>query len=180
MLLLSLLFHDGSLTGNQQPGDWICLKCNYLNWRRRKVCQTCLPCELPRSHRSFVTGLLIIFRCRRQWGFSLRCCTGRAHYFVNICPFSNLLPASQYSAISSQSFSFPDTPSDSTTFQQRSHFSRAWTSHKIRCRSRRTIFAIKAHIPNIWSPPTFPSVYNGIILDSTIEHLCSVTSLFSS
>lgn len=36
-------------TGNRgpishQPGDWICGKCNYLNWRRRKVCQTCLPC----------------------------------------------------------------------------------------------------------------------------------------
>ncbi|KAJ6468976.1 hypothetical protein DFH09DRAFT_1479573 [Mycena vulgaris] len=35
-------------TGNRgpishQPGDWICLKCSYLNWRRRKVCQTCLP-----------------------------------------------------------------------------------------------------------------------------------------
>ncbi|KAL4260625.1 RanBP2-type domain-containing protein [Pleurotus pulmonarius] len=35
-------------TGNKgpiahQPGDWICKKCNYLNWRRRKVCQTCLP-----------------------------------------------------------------------------------------------------------------------------------------
>ncbi|CAK5271778.1 unnamed protein product [Mycena citricolor] len=35
-------------TGNKgpishQPGDWICQKCNYLNWRRRKVCQTCLP-----------------------------------------------------------------------------------------------------------------------------------------
>ncbi|KAJ7900740.1 hypothetical protein B0H14DRAFT_2556193 [Mycena olivaceomarginata] len=35
-------------TGNigpilHQPGDWICLKCNYLNWRRRKVCQTYLP-----------------------------------------------------------------------------------------------------------------------------------------
>ncbi|KAF7307695.1 RanBP2-type domain-containing protein [Mycena kentingensis (nom. inval.)] len=35
-------------TGNRgpishQPGDWVCLKCNYLNWRRRKVCQTCLP-----------------------------------------------------------------------------------------------------------------------------------------
>ncbi|KAK7039244.1 hypothetical protein VNI00_010149 [Paramarasmius palmivorus] len=35
-------------TGNRgpiahQPGDWICKKCNYLNWRRRKVCQTCLP-----------------------------------------------------------------------------------------------------------------------------------------
>ncbi|KAF5353225.1 hypothetical protein D9756_008079 [Leucocoprinus leucothites] len=35
-------------TGNKgpishQPGDWICRKCNYLNWRRRKVCQTCLP-----------------------------------------------------------------------------------------------------------------------------------------
>ena len=30
----------------QQPGDWVCLKCNYLNWRRRKVCQTCLPCTL--------------------------------------------------------------------------------------------------------------------------------------
>lgn len=33
------------VTWPQQPGDWICLKCNYLNWRRRKVCQTCLPCE---------------------------------------------------------------------------------------------------------------------------------------
>ncbi|KAJ7710858.1 hypothetical protein B0H17DRAFT_1123948 [Mycena rosella] len=35
-------------TGNRgpishQPGDWTCLECNYLNWRRRKVCQTCLP-----------------------------------------------------------------------------------------------------------------------------------------
>ncbi|KIK92241.1 hypothetical protein PAXRUDRAFT_830145 [Paxillus rubicundulus Ve08.2h10] len=35
-------------TGNRgpiehQPGDWICLTCNYLNWRRRKVCQTCYP-----------------------------------------------------------------------------------------------------------------------------------------
>ncbi|KAG1875815.1 hypothetical protein F4604DRAFT_1762176 [Suillus subluteus] len=35
-------------TGNRgpiehQPGDWICQKCNYLNWRRRKVCQTCFP-----------------------------------------------------------------------------------------------------------------------------------------
>jgi hypothetical protein len=37
-------------TGNKgpiehQPGDWICKKCSYLNWRRRKVCQTCYPCE---------------------------------------------------------------------------------------------------------------------------------------
>ncbi|GJJ13973.1 hypothetical protein Clacol_008230 [Clathrus columnatus] len=35
-------------TGNkgpieQQPGDWVCGKCEYLNWRRRKVCQTCYP-----------------------------------------------------------------------------------------------------------------------------------------
>jgi hypothetical protein len=30
-----------------QPGDWICLRCNYLNWRRRKVCQTCFPCKCP-------------------------------------------------------------------------------------------------------------------------------------
>ncbi|KZT03322.1 uncharacterized protein LAESUDRAFT_729349 [Laetiporus sulphureus 93-53] len=35
-------------TGNKgaaekQPGDWICQKCHYLNWRRRKVCQTCYP-----------------------------------------------------------------------------------------------------------------------------------------
>ncbi|KAH9976643.1 hypothetical protein BGW80DRAFT_1443666 [Lactifluus volemus] len=35
-------------TGNRgpiehQPGDWICQTCNYLNWRRRKVCQTCYP-----------------------------------------------------------------------------------------------------------------------------------------
>ena len=40
-------------TGNKgaaekQPGDWHCSKCNYLNWRRRKVCQTCFPCK---SHR---------------------------------------------------------------------------------------------------------------------------------
>lgn len=37
-------------TGNKgpiehQPGDWVCKKCSYLNWRRRKVCQTCYPCE---------------------------------------------------------------------------------------------------------------------------------------
>lgn len=37
-------------TGNKgpiehQPGDWVCQKCDYLNWRRRKVCQTCFPCE---------------------------------------------------------------------------------------------------------------------------------------
>ncbi|TDL26813.1 hypothetical protein BD410DRAFT_470620 [Rickenella mellea] len=35
-------------TGNRgpiehQPGDWVCQKCEYLNWRRRKVCQTCYP-----------------------------------------------------------------------------------------------------------------------------------------
>ncbi|KAJ7883883.1 hypothetical protein B0H14DRAFT_3857229 [Mycena olivaceomarginata] len=35
-------------TGNtgpilHQPGDWICHNCNYLNWRRRKVCQTYFP-----------------------------------------------------------------------------------------------------------------------------------------
>ncbi|EJD04904.1 uncharacterized protein FOMMEDRAFT_166649 [Fomitiporia mediterranea MF3/22] len=35
-------------TGNKgpiekQPGDWVCHKCEYLNWRRRKVCQTCFP-----------------------------------------------------------------------------------------------------------------------------------------
>jgi hypothetical protein len=37
-------------TGNKgpiehQPGDWVCKKCSYLNWRRRRVCQTCYPCE---------------------------------------------------------------------------------------------------------------------------------------
>ncbi|KAJ7911396.1 hypothetical protein B0H13DRAFT_1545762, partial [Mycena leptocephala] len=34
-------------TGHQGPiypaCDWICRKCNYWNWRRRKVCQTCFP-----------------------------------------------------------------------------------------------------------------------------------------
>ncbi|KAG8737721.1 hypothetical protein FRC10_007899 [Ceratobasidium sp. 414] len=35
-------------TGNKgpvehQPGDWYCGKCSYMNWRRRKVCQTCYP-----------------------------------------------------------------------------------------------------------------------------------------
>ncbi|KAF8598709.1 hypothetical protein BDV93DRAFT_334246 [Ceratobasidium sp. AG-I] len=35
-------------TGNRgpvehQPGDWFCGKCSYMNWRRRKVCQTCFP-----------------------------------------------------------------------------------------------------------------------------------------
>ncbi|KAH8112578.1 hypothetical protein DFH11DRAFT_1857827, partial [Phellopilus nigrolimitatus] len=33
-------------TGNKgpidhQPEDWVCQKCEYLDWRRRKVCQTC-------------------------------------------------------------------------------------------------------------------------------------------
>jgi hypothetical protein len=42
-------------TGNRgpiehQPGDWICKKCNYLNWRRRKVCQTCYPCMVSSLH----------------------------------------------------------------------------------------------------------------------------------
>jgi hypothetical protein len=42
-------------TGNRgpiehQPGDWICKKCNYLNWRRRKVCQTCYPCMVSSPH----------------------------------------------------------------------------------------------------------------------------------
>lgn len=43
-------------TGNKgaaekQPGDWVCSKCHYLNWRRRKVCQTCYPCTLRLSPR---------------------------------------------------------------------------------------------------------------------------------
>ncbi|KAJ7468583.1 hypothetical protein FB451DRAFT_1368880 [Mycena latifolia] len=47
------------LMGVPQPGDWICLKCNYLNWRRRKVCQT----------------------RRGQWGFDFRAHTFGQHYF---------------------------------------------------------------------------------------------------
>ncbi|KAG8817652.1 hypothetical protein FRC17_011131, partial [Serendipita sp. 399] len=35
-------------TGNKgpidaQPGDWTCGKCDYLNWRRRRVCANCYP-----------------------------------------------------------------------------------------------------------------------------------------
>lgn len=35
-------------TGNKgpidaQPGDWTCGKCDYLNWRRRRVCANCFP-----------------------------------------------------------------------------------------------------------------------------------------
>ncbi|KAG8853293.1 hypothetical protein FRB91_005184 [Serendipita sp. 411] len=35
-------------TGNKgpidaQPGDWSCGKCDYLNWRRRRVCANCYP-----------------------------------------------------------------------------------------------------------------------------------------
>lgn len=35
-------------TGNKgpidaQPGDWVCGKCDYLNWRRRRVCANCFP-----------------------------------------------------------------------------------------------------------------------------------------
>ncbi|KAI0039523.1 hypothetical protein FA95DRAFT_1550342, partial [Auriscalpium vulgare] len=47
--LISVLQHPPILnTGNRgpiehQPGDWVCRKCSYLNWRRRKVCQTCFP-----------------------------------------------------------------------------------------------------------------------------------------
>ena len=36
-------------TGNtgplqEQPGDWRCGVCNYTNWLRRRVCQSCYPC----------------------------------------------------------------------------------------------------------------------------------------
>lgn len=49
--LSAVLQHPPILnTGNRgpiehQPGDWICYTCNYLNWRRRKICQTCYPCK---------------------------------------------------------------------------------------------------------------------------------------
>ncbi|GAA6020369.1 hypothetical protein JCM10207_002085 [Rhodosporidiobolus poonsookiae] len=45
-------------TGNQgvmvaQPGDWRCGECDFLNWRRRKVCMRCFP----NSHPSFAKSL---------------------------------------------------------------------------------------------------------------------------
>jgi hypothetical protein len=45
----------------QQPGDWICLKCNYLNWRRRKVCQTCLPCTHIRLSVLIGVQLIVLY-----------------------------------------------------------------------------------------------------------------------
>lgn len=68
-------------TGNRgpiehQPGDWICKKCNYLNWRRRKVCQTCYPCMVSFLHVLIpvdtdlrVTCSLFLYRRRGKWGF---------------------------------------------------------------------------------------------------------------
>jgi hypothetical protein len=56
-------------TGNRgpiehQPGDWVCKKCNYLNWRRRKVCQTCYPCEC--TCRSILSALALIMSRQRR------------------------------------------------------------------------------------------------------------------
>lgn len=64
-------------TGNRgpiehQPGDWICKKCNYLNWRRRKVCQTCYPCMASSLHvliqriLTYVACSLFLYRRRRK------------------------------------------------------------------------------------------------------------------
>jgi hypothetical protein len=55
-------------TGNRgpiehQPGDWVCKKCNYLNWRRRKVCQTCYPCE---QRFCIVGGCTVVLMIRLQ------------------------------------------------------------------------------------------------------------------
>jgi hypothetical protein len=68
-------------TGNRgpiehQPGDWICKKCNYLNWRRRKVCQTCYPCMVSSLHIRiqwiliYVTFSLFCYRRRRKRRFN--------------------------------------------------------------------------------------------------------------
>jgi hypothetical protein len=70
-------------TGNRgpiehQPGDWICQKCNYLNWRRRKVCQTCFPCMLvPFLINQEYTLISCCYRCRRKRGLHLCCGPGR-------------------------------------------------------------------------------------------------------
>lgn len=68
-------------TGNKgaaekQPGDWVCQKCNYLNWRRRKVCQTCFPCTSPLFSPLFL--LTPPFRRGGQWRQHLRSGAGRA------------------------------------------------------------------------------------------------------
>ncbi|KAJ7864148.1 hypothetical protein B0H14DRAFT_2736870 [Mycena olivaceomarginata] len=41
------------LTSLQQPGDWICLKCNYLNWRRRKVLKVELKWDVFRGGKNY-------------------------------------------------------------------------------------------------------------------------------
>jgi hypothetical protein len=43
-----LRFRAHRLTlAQHQPGDWVCGVCQYLNWRRRKICQACFPCTFP-------------------------------------------------------------------------------------------------------------------------------------
>lgn len=97
-MCVSFLHTPGMFTNlsGQQPGDWICLKCNYLNWRRRKVCQTCLPC----GFQSFVIRSIEIIdtldRCRRQWRLDLSCRAGGAYCPSHLGPCADADVFSQW------------------------------------------------------------------------------------
>lgn len=115
-------------TGNRgpiehQPGDWICKKCNYLNWRRRKVCQTCYPCMVSSLHMPiqriliYVTCSLFLYRRRRKWGFDPSNGSGRTDRIageydtrarVSFSPSIPILPGSR--AAASAILSAPSSP----------------------------------------------------------------------
>ncbi|PWN34030.1 uncharacterized protein FA14DRAFT_173751 [Meira miltonrushii] len=53
-------------TGNNgpmcvQPGDWVCSKCGFVNWRRRRVCMRCFPLadQSNEMSRSIVNGATV-------------------------------------------------------------------------------------------------------------------------
>lgn len=53
-------------TGNNgpmcvQPGDWVCSKCSFVNWRRRRVCMRCFPYadQSNEMSRSIVNGAAV-------------------------------------------------------------------------------------------------------------------------
>lgn len=53
-------------TGNNgpmcvQPGDWVCSKCGFVNWRRRRVCMRCYPLADQNNEmsRSIVNGAAV-------------------------------------------------------------------------------------------------------------------------
>lgn len=49
-----------TIARHPQPGDWVCSKCAFVNWRRRRVCMRCFPfAEGNEVSASLASGALI-------------------------------------------------------------------------------------------------------------------------